>query len=59
MSKTVKLVPENERWVHAPEIQDDLEESFTWAAKNPPQVTELDDLEENLLREQEKRVRSS
>lgn len=45
------MTPDHERWVHTPEVQADLEESFAWAATTPPQETDLNELEERLLHE--------
>ena len=57
--KLGEFIPDNERWVHTPEVQADLRESFAWASENPPQSTNLDELEERLLHEPGKRARSA
>ena len=58
--KLGQFIPDNERWIHTPEIQADLKESFAWAVKNPPRETDLDELEERLLHDEpRKRVRSA
>jgi hypothetical protein len=59
MVKLGQFVPDNERWVHTPEVQADLKESFAWAAKSPPRGTDLTELEERLLHEPRKRARSA
>jgi hypothetical protein len=59
MVKLGQFVPDNERWVHTPEVQADLKESFAWAAKNPPRETDLKELEERLLHEPRKKARSA
>ena len=33
----VKLVPDNELWLHEPEARRDLEQALAWAKLNPPQ----------------------
>ena len=45
---TMKLgafIPDNEKWLHTPEAKASLERALTWATKNPPRDTNLDDLE--------------
>jgi hypothetical protein len=42
-------VPENERWLFDPKVQADLDEAIAWAEKNPPQTTDLNQLEEKLF----------
>lgn len=59
MVKLGQFIPDNERWVHTPEVQADLEESFAWTARNPPRETDLKELEERLLREPRKTARSA
>jgi hypothetical protein len=49
-------IPDNERWIHTPEVQADLEESFAWAVENPARETDLDELEEQILYEPGKRA---
>jgi hypothetical protein len=34
--RTAKVVPDNEAWVHEPEAARDLKEAMDWAATNPP-----------------------
>ena len=38
------VIPENERWLHAPATVESLQEAMTWAVKNKPQETDLDTL---------------
>jgi hypothetical protein len=47
--KTSEFIPDNERWLHTPEVEARLKESFAWAAENPPQETDLDELEKRML----------
>lgn len=30
------FVPDNERWLHEPEVKNSLERAIAWAEKNPP-----------------------
>lgn len=57
--KLGEFIPDNERWLHTPEVQADLEKSFAWAAKTPPRETDLNELEERLFHEPRKKVRSA
>ncbi|HEX4963104.1 MAG TPA: hypothetical protein VF173_19900 [Thermoanaerobaculia bacterium] len=59
---TIKLgefIPDNERWLHTPEVSSDLDEALAWNAKNPPQETNLKELEKRLLHEPKVRARSA
>jgi hypothetical protein len=49
--KVGDFVPENERWLHAPEVKAKIEEGLEWMRQNPPRETDLDELEERLLGE--------
>jgi len=49
--KLGQFIPDNERWIHTPEVQAQLDEAFTWAARNPPQETDLKELKERLFHE--------
>lgn len=42
-------IPENERWLHNPVVQRDLEEALDWAARNPPEETDLQQLEGSMM----------
>ncbi|HET9209268.1 MAG TPA: hypothetical protein VFR03_02655 [Thermoanaerobaculia bacterium] len=43
------LIPENERWLHEPEVRAKLDRALAWAAANPPRETDLDELERKIL----------
>jgi hypothetical protein len=43
------LIPENERWLHEPEVRAKLDRALAWAAANPPRETDLDELEKKIL----------
>ena len=46
--KIGEFIPENERWLHRPNIEEDLNEAIAWAEENPPKPSNVDDLERNL-----------
>ena len=48
--KTAQVIPDNERWQHTPDTKQRLDEAFAWFAKNPPQETDLGELERKLTR---------
>ncbi len=43
--KLGRFVPENEKWIHSPDVQSELREAIAWAEKNSPADTDLDSLE--------------
>ena len=43
--KLGRFIPDNERWLHRPDVQAELNEAITWAEKNPPEDTNLEELE--------------
>jgi len=43
--KTGRFIPDNERWLHKPDVQTELKEAVAWAEENSPKETQLDDLE--------------
>ena len=53
------FVPENERWLHAPEVKAQLDEGLAWAARNPRQETNLNRLEESLRNDRADRAGSA
>lgn len=40
--RTATVIPDNERWLHAPAAASDLSNALAWAAQNPPNDTQLD-----------------
>lgn len=46
--KLGEFIPDNERWLHAPQIQADLDEAVAWAEEHPPVETDLDQLEREI-----------
>jgi hypothetical protein len=45
----IRLIPDNERWLHEPEVRAKLDRALAWAAANPPRETDLDELERKIL----------
>ena len=43
--KLGRFVPENEKWLHRPEVQAELNEAIAWAEENPPNDTNFEELE--------------
>lgn len=48
--KLGQLIPDSERWLHTPEVSDSIDRSLTWIRENPPQETDLEELEGRILR---------
>ena len=43
--KLGRFIPDNERWLHKPDVQAELNEAIAWANKNPPEDTNFEELE--------------
>jgi hypothetical protein len=43
--KLGRFIPDNERWLHRPDVQAELSEAIAWANKNPPEDTNFEELE--------------
>jgi hypothetical protein len=43
--KLGRFIPDNERWLHRPDVQTKLNEAIAWAEKNPPEDTNFEELE--------------
>jgi len=41
--RTATVVPDNERWLHAPAAATNLDNALAWAAQNPASDAQLDD----------------
>jgi len=48
--KLGRFIPDNERWLHRPGVQPELNEAIAWAEKNPPEDTNLEELESRIKR---------
>ena len=49
--RTATVVPDNERWAHAPETASDLNSALTWAARNSPSDAALESTLTDLSRD--------
>ena len=43
--KLGRFIPDNEKWLHRPNVQVELHEAIAWAEKNPPEETNFEELE--------------
>ncbi len=43
--KLGRFIPDNEMWLHRPDVQAELNDAIAWAEKNPPQDTNFEELE--------------
>ena len=43
------FIPDDERWLHAPDVKADLDEAIAWAETHPAAETDLDELEHRRL----------
>ncbi len=43
--KLGQFIPNSERWLHQENVKSELDEAVVWAEKNPPQSSDLDQLE--------------
>ncbi len=39
------FIPDNEKWLHRQDVQDELNEAIAWAGENPPEDTNFEELE--------------
>lgn len=46
--KVGEFVPDNERWIHEPEVKARIDRALARAKSTPPEETDLDELEERL-----------
>ena len=46
--KVGRFVPDNEKWLHTPDVENTLNQALDWAEKNPPAETDLDELEKHM-----------
>src|SRR5438876_11834477 len=44
MVRTATVIPDNESWLHMPQVAGTLSRALNWASKNPPAATDLDAL---------------
>jgi len=50
MIKIGRFIPDNEKWLHEPDVQAELNEAIAWAEKNPPEDTNFEELESRIKR---------
>lgn len=43
--RTATVLPDNEKWLHTPEVQATLREAFEWIETHPSQPTTLEEIE--------------
>lgn len=48
--KLGSFLPDNERWLHFPEVASSIDRALDWAAAHPPADTDLERLERRLKR---------
>jgi hypothetical protein len=48
--KTAQVIPDNERWLHTPEMKESLDRSLAWSESHPPKATDLRALEAKIRR---------
>jgi hypothetical protein len=46
--KTAQVIPDNEQWLHTPEMKAKLDRAFAWLATHKPKESNLDELEKKL-----------
>ena len=46
--KLGEFIPDDERWLHAPDVKADLDEAIAWAESHPALETDLDALAKRL-----------
>ena len=47
--KRAVVIPQNERWLHEPAMQEKLAKADAWMRENKPQETDIDALEARLV----------
>ena len=48
--KSAQVIPDNEIWLHSPEVRDTLSRAITWAETHAPQESDLKALERKIRR---------
>jgi len=48
--KLGRFIPDDEKWLHSPDVQAELNEAIAWAEKNPPKDTDIEELESRVNR---------
>jgi len=48
--KMGQFIPDNEKWLHRSEVENELKEAIIWAEENPPEDTDIEELEARVKR---------
>ncbi len=48
MIKMAQVIPDNELWLHTPEVRAQLDRAIAWAETHTPVETDLDEMERML-----------
>ena len=48
--KTAQVIPDNELWLHTPEVKESLDRALAWAATHKPKESNLDEFEKRIRR---------
>lgn len=48
--RTAQVIPDNEMWLHTPEVKASLDRALEWDRTHPPQVSDLKALRRKILR---------
>ena len=54
--KTAQVIPDNERWLHTPEMKRTLDAAMAWSATHPTKESDLDAVERKLRAHLKKRA---
>ena len=46
--KLGQFIPRNELWLHSDAVKSDLDEAINWAERNPPQLSDVNELEKRI-----------
>jgi len=46
--KLGRFIPDNEKWIHAQDVQTDLNAAIAWAEKHPPKESSIEQLESRM-----------
>ena len=57
--RTATVVPDNERWLHTPDMAQSLERAFEWERHNPAEETDLTALQKEMNKNERSARRTS
>lgn len=46
--KTAQVIPDNELWLHTPDVKESLDRALAWAAAHKPKESSLEQFEERI-----------